>query len=187
MLPASLSLQPRRVLGGMLLPAETLQVVFSQVLGCFQGDTAPCGFPWDKLSICPLALPVGSAELSLMERIWRSGSELSTRLSHPCQRCLNLSFFFQLALLNFFHPEEKLHVGEEGRRVRRNKRSKGSEGPDGESRFVPRCCASRLRTAEQKTGFFFLFFLQIMVVFLVQNSVGGGGGNWHLWLLIVSV
>ncbi|OXB79583.1 UNVERIFIED_CONTAM: hypothetical protein H355_010969 [Colinus virginianus] len=35
-----------------------------------------------------------------------------------------------LALLNFFHPEEKLHVGE-GRRVRRNKRSKGSEGPDG--------------------------------------------------------
>ncbi|NXW21678.1 EDA protein, partial [Circaetus pectoralis] len=49
----------------------------------------------------------------------------------------------QLALLNFFHPEEKLHVGEEGRRVRRNKRSKGSEGPDGESRFVPHCCASR--------------------------------------------
>ncbi|XP_016153771.1 PREDICTED: ectodysplasin-A [Ficedula albicollis] len=38
-----------------------------------------------------------------------------------------------LALLNFFHPEEKLHVGEEGRRVRRNKRSKGSEGPDGPS------------------------------------------------------
>ncbi|XP_072192227.1 ectodysplasin-A isoform X5 [Excalfactoria chinensis] len=38
----------------------------------------------------------------------------------------------QLALLNFFHPEEKLHVGE-GRRVRRNKRSKGSEGPDGPS------------------------------------------------------
>uniref|UniRef100_A0A8C0BP10 Ectodysplasin A n=1 Tax=Buteo japonicus TaxID=224669 RepID=A0A8C0BP10_9AVES len=68
-----------------------------------------------------------------MERIWRSGSELSARLSRPCQRCLNLSFFFQLALLNFFHPEEKLHVGEEGRRVRRNKRSKGSEGPDGDS------------------------------------------------------
>ncbi|RMB95480.1 hypothetical protein DUI87_28103 [Hirundo rustica rustica] len=39
----------------------------------------------------------------------------------------------KLALLNFFHPEEKLHVGEEGRRVRRNKRSKGSEGPDGPS------------------------------------------------------
>ncbi|KFV53475.1 Ectodysplasin-A, partial [Tyto alba] len=39
----------------------------------------------------------------------------------------------QLALPNFFHPEEKLHVGEEGRRVRRNKRSKGSEGPDGPS------------------------------------------------------
>uniref|UniRef100_A0A493U3I9 Ectodysplasin A n=2 Tax=Anas platyrhynchos TaxID=8839 RepID=A0A493U3I9_ANAPP len=37
-----------------------------------------------------------------------------------------------MALLNFFHPEDKLHVGEEGRRVRRNKRSKGSEGPDGE-------------------------------------------------------
>lgn len=119
-----------------------------------------------------------------MERIWRSGSELSARLSRPCQRCLNLSFFFQLALLNFFHPEEKLHVGEEGRRVRRNKRSKGSEGPDGESRFVPRCCASRLRTAEQKTDF---FFFQIMVVFLVQNSVCGEKKNWHLWLLIVSV
>ncbi|XP_063280435.1 ectodysplasin-A-like isoform X6 [Prinia subflava] len=39
----------------------------------------------------------------------------------------------QLALLNFFHPEEKLHVGEEGRHIRRNKRSKGSEGPDGPS------------------------------------------------------
>lgn len=108
----------------------------------------------------PLALPVGSAELSLMERIWRSGSELSTRLSHPCQRCLNLSFFFQLALLNFFHPEEKLHVGEEGRRVRRNKRSKGSEGPDGESHFVPRCCASCLHAAEQKTDFYFYFFFR---------------------------
>uniref|UniRef100_A0A8C3RHI8 Ectodysplasin-A n=6 Tax=Passeriformes TaxID=9126 RepID=A0A8C3RHI8_9PASS len=47
--------------------------------------------------------------------------------------CLNLSLSLQLALLNFFHPEEKLHVGEEGRRVRRNKRSKGSEGPDGDS------------------------------------------------------
>ncbi|KAJ7420887.1 ectodysplasin A [Pitangus sulphuratus] len=49
------------------------------------------------------------------------------------QKCLDLSFVFQLALLNFFHPEEKLHIGEEGRRVRRNKRSKGSEGPDGPS------------------------------------------------------
>uniref|UniRef100_A0A8C6ZYM7 Ectodysplasin-A n=1 Tax=Nothoprocta perdicaria TaxID=30464 RepID=A0A8C6ZYM7_NOTPE len=49
------------------------------------------------------------------------------------QGCLNLFLFLQLALLNFFHPEEKLHVGEEGRRVRRNKRSKGSEGPDGDS------------------------------------------------------
>uniref|UniRef100_A0A8B9S9B8 Ectodysplasin-A n=1 Tax=Apteryx owenii TaxID=8824 RepID=A0A8B9S9B8_APTOW len=49
------------------------------------------------------------------------------------QGCLTLFLFFQLALLNFFHPEEKLHVGEEGRRVRRNKRSKGSEGPDGPS------------------------------------------------------
>ncbi|NWQ89848.1 EDA protein, partial [Burhinus bistriatus] len=49
----------------------------------------------------------------------------------------------QLALLNFFHPEEKLHIGEEGRRVRRNKRSKGSEGPDGGSHFVPHCCACK--------------------------------------------
>uniref|UniRef100_A0A8B9IEZ5 Ectodysplasin A n=1 Tax=Anser cygnoides TaxID=8845 RepID=A0A8B9IEZ5_ANSCY len=55
------------------------------------------------------------------------------RWGRPLPRCLTLSFFFQLALLNFFHPEEKLHVGEEGRRVRRNKRSKGSEGPDGDS------------------------------------------------------
>ncbi|KFV14447.1 Ectodysplasin-A, partial [Pterocles gutturalis] len=39
----------------------------------------------------------------------------------------------QLALTNFFRPEENLHIGEEGRRVRRNKRSKGSEGPDGPS------------------------------------------------------
>ncbi|NXM05033.1 EDA protein, partial [Tyrannus savana] len=44
----------------------------------------------------------------------------------------------QLALLNFFHPEEKLHIGEEGRRVRRNKRSKGSEGPD-EGKNLPLC------------------------------------------------
>ncbi|XP_059588748.1 ectodysplasin-A isoform X3 [Alligator mississippiensis] len=39
----------------------------------------------------------------------------------------------QLALLNFFPSEEKLHLGEESRRARRNKRSKGSEGPDGPS------------------------------------------------------
>uniref|UniRef100_A0A8C0ZD28 Ectodysplasin-A n=1 Tax=Cyanistes caeruleus TaxID=156563 RepID=A0A8C0ZD28_CYACU len=55
------------------------------------------------------------------------------------EECLPLGFFLCwlfdlfLALLNFFHPEEKLHIGEEGRRVRRNKRSKGSEGPDGDS------------------------------------------------------
>ncbi|XP_021261962.1 ectodysplasin-A isoform X4 [Numida meleagris] len=49
-----------------------------------------------------------------------------------CPSSLNLVLVLQLALLNFFHPEEKLHVGE-GRRVRRNKRSKGSEGPDGPS------------------------------------------------------
>uniref|UniRef100_A0A8U7N3D8 Ectodysplasin-A n=1 Tax=Corvus moneduloides TaxID=1196302 RepID=A0A8U7N3D8_CORMO len=67
--------------------------------------------------------------LGLRELGWlQEGSEHSL---HP--ECLNLSLFLQLALLNFFHPEEKLHVGEEGRRVRRNKRSKGSEGPDGDS------------------------------------------------------
>ncbi|XP_041252681.1 ectodysplasin-A [Onychostruthus taczanowskii] len=48
-------------------------------------------------------------------------------------KCGGSSSGLGLALLNFFHPEEKLHVGEEGRRVRRNKRSKGSEGPDGPS------------------------------------------------------
>lgn len=90
----------------------------------------------------------------MTELVWCSGSDLSARLSHPRRRRLNLSFFFQLALLNFFHPEEKLHVGEEGRRVRRNKRSKGSEGPDGESHFVPRYRASRPRTDKQKTDAF---------------------------------
>lgn len=45
---------------------------------------------------------------------------------------LLLFLLFQLALLNFFPSEEKLHLGEESRRARRNKRSKGSEGPDGE-------------------------------------------------------
>lgn len=103
-----------------------------------------------------------------MERTWRSGSDLSARLSHPCQRCLNLSSFFQLALLNFFHPEEKLHIGEEGRRVRRNKRSKGSEGPDGESRFLPHCSASRLRTDEQKTDGFFLISATVGLVILCK-------------------
>lgn len=35
----------------MLLPAETLQLEFSQVLDCIQGDTAPCGSPWDELGV----------------------------------------------------------------------------------------------------------------------------------------
>ncbi|XP_059993645.1 ectodysplasin-A isoform X2 [Lagenorhynchus albirostris] len=37
----------------------------------------------------------------------------------------------QVALLNFFIPEEKSYSEEESRRVRRNKRSKSSEGADG--------------------------------------------------------
>ncbi|XP_059943125.1 ectodysplasin-A isoform X2 [Mesoplodon densirostris] len=37
----------------------------------------------------------------------------------------------QMALLNFFIPEEKSYSEEESRRVRRNKRSKSSEGADG--------------------------------------------------------
>ncbi|XP_044907073.1 ectodysplasin-A isoform X6 [Felis catus] len=37
----------------------------------------------------------------------------------------------QVALLNFFFPEEKSYSEEESRRVRRNKRSKSSEGADG--------------------------------------------------------
>lgn len=68
-----------------------------------------------------------------MERICHLGSQFLSLAEAALQRCLNLSLSLQLALLNFFHPEEKLHLGEEGRRVRRNKRSKGSEGPDGES------------------------------------------------------
>lgn len=40
---------------------------------------------------------------------------------------------FQLALLNYFIPEEKSYSEEESRRVRRNKRSKSSEGADGKS------------------------------------------------------
>uniref|UniRef100_A0A8B9D7X5 Ectodysplasin-A n=1 Tax=Anser cygnoides TaxID=8845 RepID=A0A8B9D7X5_ANSCY len=81
----------------------------------------PVGMGQASLRCChaPILLLPGLAEA------WRWG--------RPLPRCLTLSFFFQLALLNFFHPEEKLHVGEEGRRVRRNKRSKGSEGPDGDS------------------------------------------------------
>ncbi|XP_008270960.1 ectodysplasin-A isoform X2 [Oryctolagus cuniculus] len=37
----------------------------------------------------------------------------------------------QMALFNFFFPDEKSYSGEESRRVRRNKRSKSSEGADG--------------------------------------------------------
>ncbi|XP_028625860.1 ectodysplasin-A isoform X2 [Grammomys surdaster] len=37
----------------------------------------------------------------------------------------------QMALLNFFFPDEKAYSEEESRRVRRNKRSKSSEGADG--------------------------------------------------------
>ncbi|XP_040138032.1 ectodysplasin-A isoform X3 [Ictidomys tridecemlineatus] len=37
----------------------------------------------------------------------------------------------QMALLNFFFPDEKSYSDEESRRVRRNKRSKSSEGADG--------------------------------------------------------
>ncbi|XP_008842598.1 ectodysplasin-A isoform X2 [Nannospalax galili] len=37
----------------------------------------------------------------------------------------------QMALLNFFFPDEKSYSEEESRRVRRNKRSKSSEGADG--------------------------------------------------------
>ncbi|KAM4819236.1 ectodysplasin-A isoform 3-T3 [Thomomys bottae] len=37
----------------------------------------------------------------------------------------------QMALLNFFFPDEKSYSEEENRRVRRNKRSKSSEGADG--------------------------------------------------------
>lgn len=89
-------------------------------------------------------------------------------LGHPLPRCLTVSLFFQLALLNFFHPEEKLHVGEEGRRVRRNKRSKGSEGPDGECHSVPRCCAWHFHTHNQEADLFFL-----IVVICRVPYVGG--------------
>uniref|UniRef100_A0A8D0GAL8 Ectodysplasin-A n=1 Tax=Sphenodon punctatus TaxID=8508 RepID=A0A8D0GAL8_SPHPU len=42
-----------------------------------------------------------------------------------------------VALLSFFSPEEKLHFGEESKRVRRNKRSKSSEGPEGKKAGPP--------------------------------------------------
>lgn len=42
----------------------------------------------------------------------------------------------QMALLNFFFPDEKAYSEEESRRVRRNKRSKSGEGADGESTQV---------------------------------------------------
>lgn len=47
-----------------------------------------------------------------------------------------LLVIFQVALLNFFIPEEKSYSEEESRRVRRNKRSKSSEGADGKSIWV---------------------------------------------------
>lgn len=89
-------------------------------------------------------------------------------LGHPLPRCLTVSLFFQLALLNFFHPEDKLHVGEEGRRVRRNKRSKGSEGPDGECHSIPCCCAGHFRARNHLADLFFL-----IVVICRVPYVGG--------------
>ncbi|XP_053896657.1 ectodysplasin-A isoform X2 [Malaclemys terrapin pileata] len=57
-----------------------------------------------------------------------SGSARLQRFAEPTDRRQ------QLALLNFFLPEEKLHLEEEKlHHVRRTKRSKSSEGPDGPS------------------------------------------------------
>lgn len=65
------------------------------------------------------------------------------KTSFLCQLWLtrvNLLFtyllFLQMALLNFFFPEEKSYSETESRRVRRNKRSKTSEGVDGKSTWV---------------------------------------------------
>lgn len=53
---------------------------------------------------------------------------------------INLLFiyllFLQMALMNFFFPEEKSYAEVESRRVHRNKRSKSSEGADGKSTWV---------------------------------------------------
>uniref|UniRef100_A0A8C5LCQ1 Ectodysplasin-A n=1 Tax=Jaculus jaculus TaxID=51337 RepID=A0A8C5LCQ1_JACJA len=43
----------------------------------------------------------------------------------------------QMAMLNFFFPDEKSYSEEESRRVRRNKRSKSSEGTDGKKAGPP--------------------------------------------------
>ncbi|XP_035306078.1 ectodysplasin-A isoform X7 [Cricetulus griseus] len=43
----------------------------------------------------------------------------------------------QMALLNFFFPDEKAYSEEESRRVRRNKRSKSGEGADGKKAGPP--------------------------------------------------
>ncbi|XP_031800950.1 ectodysplasin-A [Sarcophilus harrisii] len=53
--------------------------------------------------------------------------------SEPCHCKLTLvsSVPLQLALLNFFFPEEKLPSAEESRHAQRSKRSKSSEGADG--------------------------------------------------------
>ncbi|KAM9126901.1 ectodysplasin-A isoform 5-T5 [Pangshura tecta] len=58
------------------------------------------------------------------------GSSGSARLQHLAEPTDRRQ---QLALLNFFLPDEKLHLEEDTRHVRRNKRSKSSEGPDGPS------------------------------------------------------
>lgn len=113
-----------------------------------------------------LSHPVGMGQASV--RGCHASILLVLGLGHPLPRCLTVSLFFQLALLNFFHPEEKLHVGEEGRRVRRNKRSKGSEGPDGECHSVPRCCAWHFHTHNQEADLFFL-----IVVICRVPYVGG--------------
>lgn len=48
----------------------------------------------------------------------------------------NLLVILQMALLNFFFPDEKSYSEEENKHVRRNKRSKSSEGADGKSTQV---------------------------------------------------
>nr|XP_013797733.1 PREDICTED: ectodysplasin-A [Apteryx mantelli mantelli] len=91
---------------------------------------------WEKLLLARAVKSLcGEGESSQNETLetqeCRPGRDHPTHQAQPQQ--LLTATQQKLALLNFFHPEEKLHVGEEGRRVRRNKRSKGSEGPDGPS------------------------------------------------------
>ncbi|KAL4843975.1 hypothetical protein H8958_003352 [Nasalis larvatus] len=56
----------------------------------------------------------------------------------------------QMALLNFFFPDERPYSEEESRRVRRNKRSKSNEGADGPVKNKKKGAADKAGTRENQ-------------------------------------